>query len=191
MSTLPKTLYTPAEYLDIERKAKHKSEYYRGEIFALSGATRRHDLIGAQIHVLVGQHLRGKKCRWHTSDMRVLVQPSGLYTYPDLSATCEEPQYADAHVDTLVNPSLIVEILSPSTEAYDRGRKARMYRDMPSLQELLLIDQEEFAVELHRKQDNGIWVIFNAVGLESVIELVSIGYLLSLRELYENVSESR
>ncbi|SPE40098.1 conserved hypothetical protein [Candidatus Sulfopaludibacter sp. SbA3] len=114
MSTPPKTFITPEQYLEHERKAEYKSEYYHGEVFAMSGVSRKHDLIAAQLHLLVGQHLRGKKCRWHTADMRVLVAPSGLYTYPDLSATCEEPQYADAHVDTLINPTLIVEITSPS-----------------------------------------------------------------------------
>jgi Uma2 family endonuclease len=187
MSTLPKTFVTPEEYLELERKAEYKSEYCNGEIFAMSGASRKHDVIAMQLHMLVAQHLRGKKCRSHTSDMRVLVASSGLYTYPDLSATCDEPQYADAHVDTLLNPTLVVEIVSPSTEGYDRGKKASLYRAMPSLKELLLIAQEEYAVQLYRRQEDGRWIVLDAAGLDAAVELTSIGCTLQLGELYENV----
>lgn len=187
MSTQAKTLYTPVEYLELERKAEYKSEYCNGEIFAMSGVSRNHDAIAMQLYMLVAQHLRGRKCRAHSADMRVLVAHSGLYTYPDLSATCEEAQYADSEVDTLLNPSLVVEIISPSTEGYDRGKKARLYRDMPSLKELLLIAQDGYEVELHRRQSDGAWKIANAVGMDASIELTSIGCTLHLRELYENV----
>ena len=187
MSTVSKTFFTPEEYLERERKAEYKSEYSNGEIFAMSGVSRVHDLIAAQMHVLVGQHLRGQKCRWHTSDMRVLVASTGLYTYPDLSATCEQPQYADAQVDTLLNPTLLVEIISSTTEDYDRGKKARRYRDMPSLKELLLIAQDQYDLELYRRQDDGNWILFHAVGLDAAVELTSIGLTLPLRDLYENV----
>ena len=189
MSTLPKTFHTPQEYLELERKAEYKSEYYNGEIFAMSGASRRHNAIAWQLQLLVAQHLRGRGCQGYNSDTRLLIQQSGLYTYPDLAVTCGEPQYSDAKLDTLLNPTLIVEILSPSTEGYDRGRKARMYREMPSLRELLLIDQDRFEVELHRRGENGQWMILNAVGLDSAIELASIGYTLHLAELYERVKE--
>jgi Uma2 family endonuclease len=187
MSTQPKTFVTPEEYLELERKAEYKSEYYNGEIFAMSGASRRHNTIAMHLYGLVDQHLRGKKCRAYPSDMRVLVASGGLYTYPDLSATCEEPQFADARTDTLLNPTLLVEILSPSTENYDRGNKAKFYRAMPSLKELLLISQDRFDVDLYRRQDDGTWVLFNAVGLDASVELTSIGCTLHLGELYENV----
>ena len=123
----------------------------------------------------------------HSAEMRVLALPSGLYTYPDLSVVCGKPQYADSQVDTLTNPTLLVEILSPSTEAYDRGQKAKLYRSIPSLQELLLIEQETYEVELYRRQPDGTWSIISALGLDSSIELTSIGYTLQLRELYEIV----
>jgi Uma2 family endonuclease len=187
MATLPKTFLTPEQYLEIERKAETKSQYYDGEMFAMSGVSRVHDLIAGQLHLLVGQHLRGKEFCWHTSGMRIRIAPRGPYVYPDLSATCEEPQYADPHVDMLVNPALVVEILSPSTEAHDRGRKAKLYRSMPSLREVLLIAQDSHDVELHRRQQDGRWVILEAGGLEASIELESISYTLRLRELYENV----
>src|SRR5664280_1384699 len=115
MSTLSSRFLSPEEYLEIERKADYKSEYYHGEMFAMSGVSRRHDRINVQLTFLIGQHLRGKRCEAFTANMRVLAASSGLYTYPDLSVACEEPQFADAQVDTLTNPALLVEILSPST----------------------------------------------------------------------------
>ena len=110
-----------------------------------------------------------------------------MYAYPDYSITCEAPRYADKHMDMLTNPTLLVEILSPSTEVYDRGRKAPLYRDIASLQELLLIAQEKFEVELHRREADGRWSVFIVVGLEASVELHSLDYILPLRDLYEDV----
>ena len=186
MSTQIRPFITPEEYLEMERKAGHKSEYYNGEIFAKSGASRKHNSIAMHLYGIVDRHLRGKSCRAFPSDMRVLL-PSGLYTYPDLSATCEEASYTDANVDTLLNPSLIVEILSPSTARYDRGEKAKLYREIPSLKELALIAQDEFDIELYRRQEDGTWILFHAVGLESQVELASVGCVLLLAEIYENI----
>jgi len=180
---------SPEEYLEIERKAEYKSEYYHGEMFAMSGVSRTHDRINVQLTFLIAQHLRGKRCEAFTANMRVLAASSGLYTYADLSVACEEPQFADAQVDTLTNPTLLVEILSPSTEDYDRGKKAKLYRAIPSLQELLFIAQDSYEVELYRRQPDGTWSLMEANGLESAIALTSIGYTLSLRELYEKVAE--
>jgi len=185
MSTLTKTFLTPEAYLEIERKADYKSEYCNGEMFAMASVSRRHDAIGVQLQFLLSQHLRRKKCRVNSSSMRILVTPAGLYTYPDLSVVCEEPRYTDSTVDTLVNPAFVVEILSPSTEAYDRGKKAKLYRAMPSLLEYLLIEQDSYDVELYRRQADGTWSVIEAGGLDSSIELTTIGYTLQLRELYE------
>ena len=187
LSTFANRFLSPEEYLEIERQAEDKNEYYKGEMFAMSGASRRHDRIATQLALLVGQHLRGKRCEEFSANMRVLATASGLYTYPDLSVACDEPQFADAHVDTLTNPALLVEVLSPSTEAYDRGKKAKLYRAIPSLQELLFIAQDSYEVELYRRQPDGTWALIEARGLESAITLTSIGYTLSLRELYERV----
>src|SRR5450759_2386596 len=154
-------------------------------MFAMSGASRRHDRIVVPLTILIGQHLKGKRCETFSANMRVLATPSGLYTYPDLSVACDEPQFADPHVDTLTNPALLVEILSPSTENYDRGKKAKLYRAIPSLQELLSITQESYEVELYRRQPEATWALIEARGPESEITLTSIGYTLSLRELYE------
>ncbi len=187
MSTLASRFLSPEEYLEIERKAEDKSEYYKGEMFAMSGASRRHDRIVVPLTILIGQHLKGKRCETFSANMRVLATPSGLYTYPDLSVACDEPQFADPHVDTLTNPTLLVKVLSPSTENYDRGKKAKLYRAIPSLQELLFIAQDSYEVELYRRQPDGTWSLIEARGLESAIALTSIGYTLSLRELYERV----
>jgi Uma2 family endonuclease len=187
MSTLSKPFLSPEEYLAIERKAEYKSEYYHGEMFAMSGVGRRHDRINVRLTSLVEYHLRGKRCETFSANMRVLATSSGLYTYPDLSVVCEEPQFADAHIDTLTNPALLVEILSPSTEDYDRGKKAKLYRAIASLQELLFIAQDSYEVELYRRQPDGSWSLLEAAGLESAITLASIGYTLPLGELYENV----
>ena len=186
MSTLPSNPpLTPEEYLQIERKNDFKSEFYKGEMFAMSGGSRRHDAISWQLNGLLFNYLNGKKCRAYTSNMRILVNPAGLYTYPDLCVGCEEPKFLDAEVDTLENPALIVEILSPSTERYDRGKKGRLYREMPSLKERLLISQDDFEVQLQRKDAAGQWVTIDAVGLDASVQLASIGYTLQLRELYE------
>jgi len=187
MSTQPKTFITPEEYLELERKAEYKSEYYNGEMFAMSGTSLKHNTIAMQLYGLVGQHLRGKKCRAYPSELRVLVAPSGLYTYPDLVVVCGAPQLTDAYNDTLVNPTLVAEILSPSTENYDRGNKAKLYREIPSLRELLLISQDCFDVELYQRRDDGSWSLFDAVGLDASVHLTSIDCTLRLAELYENV----
>ncbi|MGO9256992.1 MAG: Uma2 family endonuclease [Bryobacteraceae bacterium] len=189
MSTLPKTFVTPEEYLDLERKAEFKSEYHDGKIFAMSGSSTGHDDIVAQLSLLVAQHLRGRKCKLNTTNMRVLVEASGLYAYPDVSVVCGEPRFADPYEDTLTNPTLLVEVFSPSTEDHDRGRKAAIYRRMPSLQELLLIAQERYEVELYRRRADGAWwAIVEAAGLEAAIDLQSIGYTLRLSDLYERVA---
>jgi Uma2 family endonuclease len=124
-----------------------------------------------------------------SANMRVLATPSGLYTYPDLSVASEEPQFVDSQVDTLINPTLLVEVLSPSTEDYYRGKKTKLYRAIPSLQELLLVAQDSYEVELYRRQTDGSWSLIEAKGLESAITLTSIGYTLELGELYRRVRE--
>src|SRR2546422_1174815 len=123
MSMLPKTHLTPEEYLEIERNAERKSEYYAGEMFATAGASEEHGLISANLLVLLHTQLRRSPCRPFISDLRVNIPATGLYTYPDIVVACGERKFIDEKADTLLNPVLIAEILSPSTEAYDRGRK--------------------------------------------------------------------
>ena len=142
MSTQPKSFLTPEQYLEIERQAASKSEYWQGEMFAMAGASREHNLLAGNLYVSLHQQLRRRPCEVYQSDMRVWIPATGLYTYPDVVAVCGEPRFTDDHVDTLVNPTFVAEILSPTTEAYDRGRKFEHYRKVESLQEYLLVAQE-------------------------------------------------
>lgn len=187
MSTLPNSFLTPEEYLAIERKAEYKSEYFRGRMYAMSGASWVHNLLATRLTRLIDTHLDGKPCRVVGSDMRIHVAPDGLYTYPDLAVVCGQPQFVDAVVDTILNPVLLIEVLSPSTENYDRGLKAKMYRDIPSLQELLLVSQDRHEVELYRRRPDGSWSILERKGSDAVIELESIGYQLGLARLYSGI----
>jgi len=134
---------TPEQYLEIERKAEYKSEYFNGETFAMAGASRRHNLITGNVFAAIHRQIRNRPCEAYTNDMRVKVSESGLYTYPDVVVVCEKPEFDDEHRDTLLNPSLIVEVLSESTEAYDRGKKFENYRMIASLSDYLLIAQDK------------------------------------------------
>jgi Uma2 family endonuclease len=155
VSTQPKTFLTPEQYLEIERKAEYKSEYFRGEMFAMAGASRAHNLLVAHLLRDLGQQLRGKPCEIYPSDMRVRVSSTGLYTYPDVVAVCGEPKLLDNQLDTLLNPHLIVEVLSPSTEAYDRGRKFEHYQSIESLGEYLMITCDRIHADLHTRRPDG------------------------------------
>src|ERR1035441_2998811 len=145
MATPPKTFLTPEQYLEIERKAEFRSEYYGGEMFAMSGARRGHNLIAWNLAGELRQQLRERPCEAYQHDMRVRVSTAGLYAYPDTVIVCGEPQFLDETQDTLLNPTVIVEVLSPSTEAYDRGDKFELYRAIPSLTYYLLVSSETSA----------------------------------------------
>jgi len=187
MSTLPKKRYTPEEYLTLERKAEYKSQYYDGEIFAMAGATRRHNLIAVNVGRELSAQLKGRPCEVYPSDMRVKVSPTGLYTYPDVVVVCAEPRFEDEQEDTLLNPTLIVEVLSPSTEDYDRGRKFAHYRRIESLAEYVLVAQQEHHVERHRRQETGEWVLWETDRPDDTVTLASIGCELALVEVYDKV----
>ena len=147
MSALEKTYFTPEQYLEIERKADFRSEYYSGEMFAMAGGTDAHNLIAGNVFGLLWAHVKGRPCKTFSSDMKVQVTPSGLYTYPEVSLVCGEPRFADEKRDLLLNPLVIVEVLSPSTEAYDRGEKFAQYRRLDSLTYYLLVSQDKMRVE--------------------------------------------
>src|SRR5438067_13931715 len=127
MTAVPKTRLTPEQYLSIERKAAFKSEYYNGEMFAMAGVSREHSRVKENLIIEIGARLKGGPCRSHSSDMRVKVSRTGLYTYPDIVIVCGDEQYEDDVFDTLLNPQVVIEVLSPSTEGYDRGKKFRHY----------------------------------------------------------------
>src|SRR5262249_54874860 len=143
MSVQPRRWYTPEEYLALEEDADFKSEYFGGEIFAMAGASEEHNTITANVVAEVRQQFRGTPCRVYTSDMRVKGEATGLYTYPDVVAACGERRFERRGTDSLLNPTVIFEVLSPTTESYDRGRKFENYRQIESLREYILIAQEE------------------------------------------------
>lgn len=188
MSAVPKAKLTPAEYLAIERKADFKSEFYRGEMFCMAGANRAHvvarDNLAGELHSV----FKGSSCRAYSVDMRVKVQATGLYTYPDIAIVCGEPQFEDNVLDTLLNPRVLVEVLSPSTEAYDRGEKFTQYRQVPSLQEYVLVAQNRPLVERHVRQPDGSWLMTEFAGLEQVLEFTSVPARVPLAEIYRDVT---
>jgi Uma2 family endonuclease len=190
MATQPKTYLTPEQYLEIERKAEFKSEYYQGEMFAMSGASYPHIGIVANAMRELGQQLRRGPCRPLSNDMRVRVTPTGLYAYPDVVIVCGEPQFADDTFDILLNPTVIIEVLSRSTEAYDRGEKFAQYRSLESLKEYLLISSLRVSVERYTRQPDGSWNYIAKASLEDSLDLPSVGCHLALADLYEKVDFS-
>lgn len=187
MSTQPKTLLTEEQYLEIERKAEYKSEYFAGEMFAMAGAKEAHNLLVTNLVRELSQQLRERPCRVYSNDMRVRIPSSGLYTYPDVIAVCGEPNFRDEQRDTLLNPNLVVEVLSPSTEAYDRGRKFEHYRSIGSVSEYLLVSSDRIHVDLYTRQADGRFLLTSACGLEETLELESAGCWVTLSALYEKV----
>jgi len=187
MATQPKTHLTPEQYLAIERTAESKSEYYQGEMFAMSGAREAHNLIAFNLAAELGPQIRKRPCKAYMSDMRVHIPATGLYTYPDASALCGEPQFLDNTRDTLLNPQVIAEVLSPSTEAYDRGRKFEHYRSIDALREYLLVSSDRISVELFTRQADGAWILRSSAKPEDIVEIASLGVRIALADLYDKV----
>ncbi len=190
MSSQPHPTYSPAEYLRLERQSSIKHEYYAGEIFAMVGASENHNLIAGNLFATLHQQLRRRECKAFVGDMRVKIDQTGLYTYPDVVALCGAADFEDAELDTLLNPTVIVEVLSESTEAHDRGKKFEHYRKIPSLQEYVLISQDRPHVERYFRQANGAWVLSECSGLEATLPLPSIECTLALADVYEKVELS-
>jgi Uma2 family endonuclease len=188
MSSLPRPQFSPQEYLALERRAEYRSEYFDGEIFAMAGASREHNLIAGNAFASLHGQLKGRRCEAYPGDMRVRVSQPGLYTYPDVVVVCGEPEFEDAEVDTLLNPTLIVEVLSPTTEAYDRGEKFAQYRTLASLAEYVLIAQDRYRVERFARQPDGQWLFAAAHRLDQVISLASIDCRLPLAEVYDRLT---
>lgn len=186
MSTQAKTLLTPEQYLEIERRAEYKSEYFQGEMFAMSGATRPHNLAAFNIAGQLYNQLRGRPCEAYPSDMRVRITATELYTYPDVVVVCDKPQFLDGELDTLLNPFAVVEVLSPSTESYDRGLKFDHYRSIESLRQYLLVAFDRVHCDLFTRQDDGHWFLTAADGPEGSVEFA--GCRLKLADIYEKVA---
>jgi Uma2 family endonuclease len=187
MSFQAKQRYTPEEYLALERQAQYKSEYFAGEIFAMAGASRWHNLIVTNVVRELSLQLKGRPCTTYPSDMRVKISPAGLYAYPDVTVVCGDAQFEDTQQDTLLNPTLIVEVLSESTEAYDRGSKFAHYRKLASLQEYVLITQTKPHVEHYVRQPDNRWLLAEADSVHDTIHLPSIDCHLALSEVYDKV----
>ncbi|PWK26255.1 Uma2 family endonuclease [Arcicella aurantiaca] len=186
--SLPKiSYYSPEEYLHLEREASYKSEYFQGEIFAMAGASFNHNIVNENCSVLVGSYLKKKPCQSFSRDMKLHIPANTLYTYPDLMVVCGDKKFLDDGKDVILNPVIIIEILSKSTEAYDRGEKFALYRSIPSLREYVLISSTSIRAEVMRKEsDLGLWFLASeADTLEGSIEIKNINLTLSLSDIYE------
>ena len=188
MESREERFYTVEEYLGREESAQERHEYLGGRIYAMTGGTGKHAQLCMNVAGQLYAQLRGGPCRAYTSELMVRVERTGLHTYPDASALCGEPRFAGKHEQILLNPSVLVEVLSPSTEAYDHGEKFDHYRQLPSLREYLLVSQDWMYVErFGRAAEDAPWVFADARGRDGAIELPSVGAVLALRDLYERV----
>ena len=190
MSAQPQPRLTPEQYLAAERAAEFRSEYYNGHMCAKPGGSYQHAQIIAGLAGELSNALRNRPCSAIPIGLRLRVSPAGLYTYPDLIVVCGDPKFAhDEHdqKDTLVNPTLIAEVLSPSTEAYDRGFKSAQYRTLASLQEYALVSQAEPRIEVFHRQAGGHWLLSEAIGLEAVCRFESLDCGIPLADVYDKV----
>lgn len=189
MTTLTKARHTAEEYLTAERIAEYKSEFDGGKILPMPGASRQHDRIAVDITTNLNVQLSGRTdCEVFSADMRVYVPLTGLYTYPDVTVVCGEPRFTGFDVDTLLNPAVIVEVLSDSTETRDRGEKFAQYQTVPTLEEYVLIDQFRPRIEVFKRHTEGQWLYSRVDGLDASVTLASIGCTLALRDVYHRVS---
>ena len=180
----------PEEYLTLERRAEIKSEYLDGDMVAMSGGTREHNLIVTNIVGELRLQLKGRPCEVYPSNMRVKVSATGLYTYPDVAIVCGEPEFEDQCFDTLLSPTVIVDVLSDSTESYDRGPKFGHYRKAPSLVEYVLVSQREYRVEQYVRQPDGPWLRSDARSLKGTLNLPSLRCAIELSEIYDRIALS-
>lgn len=190
MSALPKRFFTPEEYLGLEGEAEYKSQYVAGEIFAMAGAKPAHDRITANIIAGMHRRFRGGPCDVFTSDIRIGVRAGEMYTYPDVSALCGEPTFegVGSAPPSLLNPQVIFEVLSPSTEAFDRGEKFRRYRRLETLTDYVLVSVASMRVEHHHLLDSGVWAYEDYNHPDCILKLASVGCELPLGEIFERVT---
>ncbi len=186
MSAQPQPRLTPEQYLELDRASEFRNEYYNGRMYAMSGGTYTQAIIAGNLTSAL-RNATGPRCIATQSDVRVRVSPTGLYTYPDVVVVCGDPKYIDGRNDTVANPILIAEILSTSTEAYDRGFKSTQYRKLESLQEYLLVSQSEPHVEVFRRQSSGDWLLSEADGLDAACRLESVASRIQLKDIYSQV----
>lgn len=186
----PVARLSPEEYLAFERASHTRHEYVNGEVYAMGGASLRHATIVSNIAGSLSAQLRGGACRVLVTDMRVKVSRAGDYVYPDVVAVCGVPALEDSQFDTLLNPVLIVEVLSPSTKNYDRGEKWEKYRQIASLRDYIVVAQDRVHVERYTRQGEGFWLLSEESELSATLQLDSIGCTLALRDIYENAFDT-
>jgi len=186
MSSQPKTRLTAQEYLALEREAEYKSEYYKGEVFAFAGASLQHNLIAVNVLATIHGQLRGGPCSAFPGDMRITIPQTPHYAYADVVIVCGQPQLDDDFKDNLLNPIVIIEVLSPSTERYDRGTKFESYQRIASLMEYVLVSQDRPRVEQFFRQPDGRW-LYSETSAEGIIKLTSIECDLLLKDIYDKV----
>jgi Uma2 family endonuclease len=185
MALNPNYYVTPEEYLAIERKAETKSEYVDGIVYAMAGATERHNTLVANLIMSIGIQLRGRPCKVYPSDLKVRIPNSTRFFYPDVSVVCGETLFADDHKDVILNPILLVEVLSEATAAFDRGTKFIAYQQIESLKECLLVAQSEQLVEHFTRQRGDSWIYRKVTSAEGVLTLSSIQCEITLKEIYD------
>lgn len=187
MTAQPQHYITEEAYLAFERTSPTKHEYVDGAIYAMTGGKEPHNLIAGNVHAALHAQLRRKPCRVYQSDMRVKITQTGLNTYPDVVVLCGQPHFTDAIHDTIVNPIVIIEVLAASTERYDRGKKFPHYQTIPTLQDYLLIAQDQQRVEHFVRQDNHTWLLRVVLGAAAAITIASIDGMLLMADIYEKV----
>ncbi len=190
MLQLQKATYTPEEYFALEERAEYKSEYYDGKLFAMAGCTPNHNQIVVNMIVAFETALRQTPCRVLTSDVRIQIDKRRHYAYPDLSVVCGTLEFAEDRRDMIANPLTIVEVLSESTRDYDRGSKFAAYRNITTLREYLLIDQDTVHVEYFHKDDNGRWVLEEYKDMDDVVTMDSLHLTLALQTIYARIERN-
>jgi Uma2 family endonuclease len=178
---------TEAGYLAFDRESEIKHEFIDGRVYAMSGASEAHNLIAGSIYVSLYTQLRGRPCKVYASDMKVRTPSTRSYTYPDISVVCDDAEFDGDSRDILLNPTVVIEVLSPNTERFDRGRKFQRYRELESLQEYVLVAQDSPHVERFARQDNGLWQLSEVHGLQASLSLTSIACALRLADIYEQI----
>ena len=181
----PAIAYSKREYLEMENAAIEKHEYYHGEIFAMSGAKMQHNRVVKNLYTQLIYKLKGKPCEPYGSDARIHVEKNTLFTYPDISVICGEPITRNNDDYNVLNPTIIFEVLSPSTKSYDRGDKFKLYRDIPTLKEYVLVDPEAIGIEAYRINRDGNWELKEYTNLSETLSLPSILVHIDLVDIYE------
>ena len=179
--------YTPEEYLALEETAEYRSEYFQGEIFVMTGGSINHNRITGNIHTELNIAFENRPCEAFINDMRLLVKKNGLYTYPDVMVVCGQIRFLEGRDDTLTNTSVIIEVLSKSTEGYDRGAKFELYRALETFQDYILVDQTKIHVEHFHKLEDGRWILQEFNRLEDILCLETLDVSLPLARIYRKV----